>query len=98
MVLKALLLRKSRCHYRYYNTINNEVEKFSKIGKDWWDKDSNKGTGPLHSMNPTRGTMNITYSIRQYNVLTIFKKLVLEEDVRNRLASKTPAVTQRQYH
>ena len=47
----------SRCYYRNYtNTIdNNEIEKFSKIGKDWWDKGSNKGTGPLHAMNPTRG-------------------------------------------
>ena len=53
----SLSLSSSRCYYRNYtNTIdNNEIEKFSKIGKDWWDKGSNKGTGPLHAMNPTRG-------------------------------------------
>lgn len=31
-----------------------EVEKFSKIGKNWWNKNSRHGTGPLHSMNNTR--------------------------------------------
>ena len=33
---------------------NDEVRKFSAVGKDWWSAESNKGTGPLHSMNPVR--------------------------------------------
>lgn len=31
-----------------------EIRKFGAVGADWWDKDSKKGTGPLHAMNPTR--------------------------------------------
>ena len=31
-----------------------EVEKFSKIGDNWWDNGSSHGTGPLHAMNPVR--------------------------------------------
>ena len=59
-LLKSLvLLRRSNIYYRNYSSVNNEVEKFSKIGKDWWDKDSSKGTGPLHSMNPTRGMISL---------------------------------------
>lgn len=33
---------------------NDEIRKFSAVGKDWWSAESNKGTGPLHSMNPVR--------------------------------------------
>lgn len=33
---------------------NDEVKKFSAVGKDWWNAESNRGTGPLHSMNPVR--------------------------------------------
>ena len=33
---------------------NDEVKKFSSVGKDWWNAESNRGTGPLHAMNPVR--------------------------------------------
>lgn len=33
---------------------NDEVRKFSAVGKDWWSAESNRGTGPLHAMNPVR--------------------------------------------
>lgn len=37
------------------NTLNHsEVEKFSRIKKEWWNENSKNGTGPLHAMNPTR--------------------------------------------
>lgn len=37
------------------NSVNNEeIKKFSAVGKDWWSAESNRGTGPLHSMNPVR--------------------------------------------
>ena len=32
----------------------SEIEKFNKVGDDWWDAGSLSGTGPLHAMNPTR--------------------------------------------
>ena len=31
-----------------------EIKKFSAVGADWWSAESNRGTGPLHSMNPVR--------------------------------------------
>jgi 2-polyprenyl-6-hydroxyphenyl methylase / 3-demethylubiquinone-9 3-methyltransferase len=33
---------------------NEEIKKFSAVGKDWWNAESNRGTGPLHAMNPVR--------------------------------------------
>lgn len=37
------------------STINEqEVNKFSQIGRKWWDKSSIDGSGPLHDMNPIR--------------------------------------------
>jgi 2-polyprenyl-6-hydroxyphenyl methylase / 3-demethylubiquinone-9 3-methyltransferase len=37
------------------NSVNDEeIKKFSAVGKDWWSAESNRGTGPLHSMNPVR--------------------------------------------
>lgn len=32
----------------------DEIKKFSAVGADWWSAESNRGTGPLHSMNPVR--------------------------------------------
>ena len=32
----------------------DEIKKFSAVGADWWKAESNRGTGPLHSMNPVR--------------------------------------------
>jgi 2-polyprenyl-6-hydroxyphenyl methylase/3-demethylubiquinone-9 3-methyltransferase len=32
----------------------SEVQKFSKVGSEWWNPRSSQGTGPLHSMNPVR--------------------------------------------
>jgi ubiquinone biosynthesis O-methyltransferase len=32
----------------------DEVSKFSAVGKDWWDRSSASGTGPLHAMNICR--------------------------------------------
>lgn len=45
-----------RTFLRFHGTSINskEVEKFSKVGSDWWNKNSTSGTGPLHAMNPTR--------------------------------------------
>ena len=34
-----------KCIRNISNSINDEVEKFSKVGKDWWNKNSNQGTG-----------------------------------------------------
>lgn len=31
-----------------------EIEKFSKVGEQWWNPKSHMGTGPLHRMNPLR--------------------------------------------
>lgn len=45
---------------RFFSSLNTgsvneeEVAKFSAVGKDWWDKSSSTGTGPLHAMNPIR--------------------------------------------
>ena len=37
------------------STVNSaEVDKFGKIGEDWWDDKATSGTGPLHAMNPIR--------------------------------------------
>jgi polyprenyldihydroxybenzoate methyltransferase/3-demethylubiquinol 3-O-methyltransferase len=32
----------------------SEIEKFNKVGDDWWNEGSLAGTGPLHAMNPPR--------------------------------------------
>ena len=34
-----------KCIRNISSSINEEVEKFSKVGKDWWNKNSNQGTG-----------------------------------------------------
>mmetsp|Transcript_30070 Transcript_30070/g.28738 ORF Transcript_30070/g.28738 Transcript_30070/m.28738 type:complete len:308 (-) Transcript_30070:369-1292(-) len=33
---------------------SDEIKKFSAVGADWWNAESNRGTGPLHAMNPAR--------------------------------------------
>lgn len=60
-ILKRIRIRNysSTINVNNVSKSNNEVEKFSKIGKEWWDKGSTKGTGPLHAMNPTRGTLSL---------------------------------------
>jgi len=35
------------------SVVEEEVRKFDKLSKEWWDPQS-KGSGPLHSMNPVR--------------------------------------------
>ena len=41
--------------HRSKSTVNpEEIRKFGAVGADWWDKESKKGTGPLHAMNPAR--------------------------------------------
>ena len=40
---------------RFCSSVNDEeVKKFSKLGKRWWDPSSNSGAGPLHDLNPIR--------------------------------------------
>ena len=40
---------------RFHSTFNTEeVKKFSDVGNEWWNKESNHGTGPLHAMNACR--------------------------------------------
>lgn len=40
---------------RWLSTLNlKEVEKFGRVGEDWWNSSSHSGTGPLHAMNPVR--------------------------------------------
>lgn len=36
------------------NVDKEELEKFGRIGSEWWDSSSNAGVGPLHAMNPVR--------------------------------------------
>lgn len=48
-----------------------EVEKFSRVGSQWWNPKSRNGTGPLHDMNPVRV---------QYIRSQIAKKLQREND------------------
>lgn len=40
---------------RRFSTLNeSEIQKFSRIGSSWWDKNSHKGSKYLHAMNPCR--------------------------------------------
>lgn len=58
VLLQNITKRYSYSHIRALsstNSVNNdEIKKFSAVGKDWWSAESNRGTGPLHSMNPVR--------------------------------------------
>lgn len=43
------------CTRGFSSSINfDEVQKFSKIGRQWWDLNSKAGASPLHTMNPVR--------------------------------------------
>lgn len=52
----AWLSKPSSLRYRLLSSSVNEeeVQKFSAVGQDWWSSSSNSGTGPLHAMNPVR--------------------------------------------
>ena len=49
------------------NTINKiEIEKFSKLAKDWWDPDGK--FKPLHKFNPVRIKYIKEYLKNHYNI------------------------------
>lgn len=38
-----------------FSSVNTEeLQKFAKVGNDWWESSATSGTGPLHAMNPCR--------------------------------------------
>ena len=52
LVSRSLVTR--NCRWFSSTVDSEEIRKFSKVGNDWWNPSSGKGTGPLHAMNPIR--------------------------------------------